>query len=132
MITLYKHTITFESVKQYYQMGYQIAFCYYDLNAGLIANDNCPTCGGTGGTLEYDWEGDGVWGQGVTRLDPCADCLGLNRCPGCMQQYPQYPPSPAVNADDWQCPNCGWVYEEDRFYARDDDYYNATDPSYLM
>lgn len=75
----------------------------------------CLTCDGRGGTLSYDSDGDGAWAMTTTILDPCPDCLAVNKCPGCGAQYAQ------INLNTFNC-SCGWEYDEDRF-APSEDYY---------
>ncbi len=76
----------------------------------------CLTCDGRGGTLSYDSDGDGAWAMTVTRLDPCPDCLGVDKCPGCGAQYV------SIDLNLFNCALCGWAYDEDRFNPSEDYY----------
>lgn len=75
----------------------------------------CPTCAGRGGELEQDTEGDGVWAMQVTHFVDCPDCLGDDKCPGCMQAIEA---TAIMHADleEWTCPLCGWHVDWDRLH----------------
>ena len=78
-------------------------------------DDACLTCDGRGGKLSYDSDGDGAWAQSVTNLDPCPDCLALDKCPGCGMQHQN------IDLNTFVC-TCGWAWDEDRFAPDEDDY----------
>ncbi len=76
----------------------------------------CLTCDGRGGTLNYDSDGDGAWAVTTTILDPCPDCLGSDKCPGCGAQYV------SIDLDTFDCALCNWAYDESRFDPSEDYY----------
>ncbi len=70
--------------------------------------DCCQACGGRGGnTSRQDPVGDGVGFE--TLFDPCPDCIGRGKCPGCM--------GPIV---EWDCQNgCGWTSDDIDSYGNE-------------
>jgi len=81
----------------------------------MSEDTECLTCDGRGGALSYDMEGDGEWAMTITRLDPCPDCLAMDKCPGCGNQHDD------IDIDTFTCA-CGWTYDDDRFNPSEDFY----------
>lgn len=79
--------------------------------------DCCMTCLGKGGTLEHDWDGDGVWATPVVYLNYCPDCLDAAMCPGCGWAF-----GLVNDVADVCCERCGWVFDMDRFDEAPDEY----------
>ena len=80
-----------------------------DWNGAFIPDDEadcCQTCNGRGGnTSTQDPVGDGVGFE--TLFDACPDCIGQDKCPGCMS---------AFDSAKWEClAGCGWEYESDNY-----------------
>ena len=63
------------------------------------AGDHCYACDGRGGdTSTQDPVGDG--GGSETLFDACSNCIGANKCPGCMG---------AFDSAKYEClGGCGW------------------------
>jgi DnaJ-class molecular chaperone len=99
----------------------------------LMSDDaECLTCNGKGGKLEYDSDGDGVWATVVVRLDPCPDCIGSGKCPGCgapMTVEQQAAAERDIETFTCSIDACSWHYDADRFdtdtFYADDDWHNA-------
>lgn len=85
-------------------------------------DSECLTCNGRGGELEFDIEGDGVWATPVYRFNPCEDCIGAGRCPGCgaaMTPDQQIAANKDIESLTCSVGACGWSYDADRFYDED-------------
>lgn len=67
--------------------------------------DCCQVCNGRGGNVEsQDPVGDG--GGLEYYLDACPNCIGADKCPGCMGPLVSEPSDPYVCQD-----GCGWLSE---------------------
>ena len=95
------------------------------------ADGECLTCDGRGGELYGDLEGDGVWATVVWRFDPCPDCIGAGKCPGCgAPMTPEQQANAESDIETFTCSidACSWHYDADRFMPDEDDYYEDDEP----
>lgn len=75
-----------------------------DYNGAFLPDDeDCQECNGRGGnTTTQDPVGDGVGFE--TLFDACPNCIGQNKCPGCMGTF---------DSDKYEClAGCGWAFED--------------------
>lgn len=97
-----------------------------DLMRVMAYDSECLTCNGRGGKLHYDSDGDGIWATVVWRFDPCPDCIGSGKCPGCGAPITAEQHANAesdIESSTCSIDACSWHYDADRFMLDEDDYY---------
>lgn len=97
--------------------------CQERAMARAVDREECLTCDGRGGTLSYDSDGDGAWAMTYETLDPCPDCIGSGKCPGCgAPMTPEQQTAAERDIESFTCTidACSWHYDADRFYASDE------------
>lgn len=65
------------------QLSYYPDFWYY--HPMIDTWDGCDKCKGAGGFMGSELQGDGPWTTSVNTWADCPECLGSERCPGCLQ-----------------------------------------------